>query len=121
MNELNQPVMSDDKAASETSNCLQAQINLLLVALIVLSGTFATYLWIQVRHMKQDLQGMKQSASPIFQAYNQETPAIGAWMGKLADFGRTHPDFAPIMKKYPFFFPSNAPVSTAAPASAPKT
>jgi hypothetical protein len=118
MNEPNPTTPLAEKPTSDASDCLQAQINLLLVALIVLSGTFATYLYVRVRHAKQDLAALKQNVAPIFQAYNQETPQIGAWVGKLADFGRAHADFQPIMRKYPFFFPPSAPATTSAPPAA---
>jgi hypothetical protein len=53
----------------------------------------------------------------VVQAYNNDKPNVDAFVAKLADYGRTHPDFAPIMKKYQLQPPTNS----VAPASAPKT
>ena len=91
---------------------LQAQVNLLLAALIVLSGTFAVFVWVQVRHARQDLKNMKLQANSLIQTFTRDKPSMDAFVVKAAEFGRTHPDFVPILKKY------GVPVATSAPPAA---
>lgn len=96
---------------------LQRQLNLLLIGLIVLSGTFAVFLWRQTRYIRSDLAAMKPAAGLIIQGYNQEKPQVDAFLAKVSEYARTHPDFAPIAKKYQLQVPTNAP--SPAPAAVP--
>jgi hypothetical protein len=90
-------------------DCLQRQVTILLLALAIISGTFFVFLWRQVRYARRDLEAMKPPASQIIQEFNQSKPTMDAFIGKLAEYGRTHADFAPIVTKYKIS-------STAAPA-----
>lgn len=97
---------------------LQKQLNIILLAVIVLSGAFAGFLWQQVRHTKSDLENMKPMASAIMQGYSQEKPMLDAFVGKVAEYAKTHPDFAPVAQKYQLNQPGR-PLPAPAPATAP--
>ena len=120
---------------NQPCNCLQRQVTIMLLALIILSGTLFVFLWRQVHYARRDLEAMKPPATQIIQEFNQSKPAMDAFLVKLAEYGRTHADFAPIMKKYqlgmtatpapmqPSVAPKPAaakPAAAPAPASAPK-
>ena len=102
--------------------CLQKQLNLLLIGLIVLSATLAVFLLMQTRYIRHDLTNMKPAASAIIQGYNQEKPAVDAFVSKVTEYARTHPDFAPIAHKYQLQVTNAAPAAKpgAVPAPAPK-
>lgn len=90
----------------------------LLVAMVVLSGTFTAFLWRQVRYAKRDLEALRPLAARQIQEFNQKKPEIDAFLARLAEYGRTHPDFAAIFNKYNLAAVTGAPPATA-PAPAP--
>jgi len=93
---------------------LQRQVTTLLFALVILSGTLTVYLWRQARYARADLEVLKQPAAQIIQSFKQEKPIMDDFLMKLSDFGKKHPDFAPILAKYRIQS-SSIPVSTSAP------
>jgi hypothetical protein len=100
---------------------LQTQVHLLLIAMILLSGIFATFVYIQARRARSDLAASKLVGEPILQSFAQEKPTLDAFLGKLVDFSKTHADFAPVLAKYPWFFQfqtSAPPVTATAPKPA---
>lgn len=102
---------------NERCACMQRQMTWMLVALIVVSCTLTVFLWRQVRYAKRDFGAMKPPAMQVINNFNQNKPAMDAFVLKLTEFGRSHPDFMPILNKY------HIPVSTTAPpasAVAPK-
>jgi hypothetical protein len=98
--------------------CLQRQVTIMLLALVIISGTLFAFLWRQVRYARRDLEAMKQPATQIIQEFNQSKPTMDAFVGKLAEYGRTHADFAPITKKYQL--PMTAAPAPPQPAAASK-
>ncbi|MSU57525.1 MAG: hypothetical protein EXS35_04995 [Pedosphaera sp.] len=98
---------------------IQTQINLILGALIILTATVAAYLYVQARHLRADVNAFRPTHAAVIQGYNNEKPAVDAFLAKLVDYGKTHPDFAPIMKKYQLQPGTNAvaPASAAKPAA----
>jgi hypothetical protein len=116
---------------------LQTQVHFLLIAMILLSGIFATFVYIQARRTAADLAATKVMGEPILQAFAQEKTTVEAFLAKLLEYSKTHADIAPVLAKYPWFFQMQtsappvaattpkptAPVVTkpaAAPSAAPK-
>jgi hypothetical protein len=81
-------------------NTLNRQMGVLLVALFVVSGTLTVFLGVQSRRVGKNLQSIQPQAQMVIAASQKEAPVISSFMAKLVDYGRTHPDFAPIMVKY---------------------
>jgi len=111
---------------------LQRQVTTLLLAVFVLSGTVTVFLWRQARYARADLEVLKPPAAQIIQSFKQEKVIMDDFVAKLAEFGKTHPDFAPILNKYKIQpaapqGSTSAPPATvipkpvAAPAPAPST
>ena len=92
---------------------LQRQMTTLLLALVIVSGTLTVFLWRQVRYARRDLQAMKPPASQIIQDFKQNKAAMDAFIAKVAEFGRTHSDFTPIMTKYQIPTSTGVPPATA--------
>jgi|ERR1043166_4194690 hypothetical protein len=94
---------------------LQRQVTTLLLALVVVSGTLSVFLWRQARYAHADLEALKQPAAQIIQSFNKQDKAnMDKFVARLADYGRTHADFMPILNKYKITVPS-VPIATSAP------
>lgn len=102
------------------SDCLQKQLNILLVGLIVLSVTFGVFLWRQVHYLRKDLEATRPLYNAMMQSMAQERPVVDAFAAKLADYARKHPDFTPIAQKYQLLGTNTPPAAKPA-AAAPAT
>jgi hypothetical protein len=80
---------------------LQRQVTILLLALIVVSGTLASYLYYQSRILAKDLAAIEPQAAQMINGFNQNEPNMEKFIQQLVAYGQTHPDFQPILKKYP--------------------
>src|SRR5258706_688496 len=93
-----QPVSSDLQAQLDS---LRHLIISVLVLLVVVSGTFNLYLLRQVKYAKMDLGGVRQQANQMIAEYKRvNEPLMQEFLRKITDYGKTHPDFAPILTKY---------------------
>jgi hypothetical protein len=118
----------DDKTpAPAGTNDLQEQLDALrhlvvsaLILLIVVSGTFNIYLLRQWRTVSKELTNYRQGAQQMIADYQKTSvPVMNDFLKKVTEFGRTHPDFVPILAKYNIK-PGAAPGPVESPA-APKT
>jgi hypothetical protein len=89
------------------ANSIQEQLDSLrqllisaLVILLLVSGTVTIYLIRQWRFAQKDLEALRPQASAIIAQYNKELPAMQDFLNKLAQYGKSHADFAPIVAKY---------------------
>jgi hypothetical protein len=94
---------------------LQKQVFLLLLALIVVSATVVFYLYYQSRILSNDLNTYQRQATDVIKAYNANKMAIDNVTQQVVAFGKTHPDFQPILRKYGLMAPPGM-VPTPAPA-----
>ena len=96
--EMNSP------APAELSNQiaeLRHQVFMLLLALVVVSGTLATYLCYQSRIIGKDITANKPQAVQIIQAFNQGRPKLEGFVNQLIAYGQTHPEFQQqVLNKY---------------------
>jgi len=106
------------------ANDLQAQYDALrhlvvsiLILVIVISGTLNIYLLRQWRTTSKDLVGIRQQAAQMFADYQKMSGPYTDFLKKVTEYGRTHPDFVPILAKYNLK-PAGA---TSAPAATPKS
>ncbi|HTV62915.1 MAG TPA: hypothetical protein VMH30_10155 [Verrucomicrobiae bacterium] len=76
---------------------LQRQIFLLLLAMIVVSGTLVAYLLYQSHHIGKDVKSLQ---TQVIQPYYQKLPTIKKFVGELIAYGNQHPEFRPILVKY---------------------
>jgi hypothetical protein len=110
-------------------NLLRRQVTTLMLALLIASGTFCVYMWRQARLARIDLKNFRVTATQNIQFFQQKQKAdFDAFVGKLAEYGKAHADFAPIINKYKISLITNAAPAAAtapqptvtAPASQPK-
>ncbi|MFO1477266.1 MAG: hypothetical protein U1F98_11505 [Verrucomicrobiota bacterium] len=107
-------------AAADQIAALQRQVQLLLVGLVLVSMTLTAFLGLQSRRVGKQFAVLKANAALAADAKKKEDPFIQAFMGRLIEFGKTHPDFGPILAKYKLI--TNGPpaaASAATPAAAP--
>jgi hypothetical protein len=124
----------DNKTPLQTNtNDLQAQCDALrhlivsiLILVIVVSGTLNIYLLRQWRSASKDLAGIRPQAAQMIADYQRvSAPLMTDFVKKITEYGRTHPDFAPVLAKYgfkPAGSPGTAPATTPPqqPAAPPK-
>lgn len=95
---------------------LQRQVFILLLVLLVVSGTLLAYFRYEDYISHKDTDSIKQQATQLINAYNAENSQISqqgaeAFVNQLREFGGTHPDFAQqVLRKYgiPPMQPTNA-------------
>ena len=117
MNDLETKPESNATGSRNEYEGMQRQLNLLLIAVVILSGTFSVFLWRQTRYLRRDLEGLKAQGGPAIQRYNQEKPTVDAFVAKVAEYARSHPDFAPIAKKYQLHSITNVPAAATQPVA----
>lgn len=110
--------VSESKSADDSPDAaiVRWEIQRLMIAVLVVSGTLSAFLYFQARWVKRDLQIIQGPANQIIQSFKQEKPLMDAFISKVADYGKTHPDIHPLLQKYGVM--TNATASTSA---APKT
>src|ERR1041385_4842061 len=73
----------------------------ILILLVVISSTFTIYLLRQWQSARKDLASIKPGATTSIAAYNSgEASKMDAFISRLVDYGKAHPDFRPILIKY---------------------
>jgi hypothetical protein len=96
-----QPGLTDWR---EQFTALRHLVVSVMVLLMVVSGTFNLYLWKRWRDASRELDGLRPQAAQIAQTVANiqkvEVPAMQDFVRKITEYGRTHPDFAPILAKY---------------------
>ncbi len=126
MSDLN---VNNPSSSSEVSDLkslceeLQGQTQILRVVLLLVIGSLCLFFWREAGfhgHIAQQLQPQVMQASQLVDALNKQgssmdkqLQALQGAVSRLVDYGRTHPDYVPILNKY------GVPVSSPAPATAP--
>ena len=117
-----QPDVSDLRAQLDQLRHFGVSV---LVLVIIISGTFNIYLLRQWQSSRKDLAAIRPQAEQMIADYQRtSSPMINDFVKKLADYGRSHPDFAPVLAKYGIrpAGPANTPPPApgAPPPAAPK-
>ena len=116
---------SEIKAPSQTEpndlqthyEALRQTVTALMVLLFLVSGTLTIYLVRQWRFTQRDLETFRPVAAQFISEYSKGAPTMQDFVNKLAEYGKTHPDFAPIVAKYRLNDIAAKPGSNPAPAS----
>jgi hypothetical protein len=90
-----------------------------LVILFFMSCVFNLFLWRQLKFTSTDLALIQPQANQIINAYVKESPGMLEFVKKVAEYGKAHPDFAPISAKYGLSNYLNKPGSAPATAAPP--
>ncbi len=91
-------------SSTPTANQLQEQVDSLrhivislLVLAIVVSGTFTLFLLRQSKYARVEANNLRTS---INEYNNTNYPVIRDFRDRLAEYSKTHRDFAPVAQKY---------------------
>ena len=122
--DLKTPVQPDTNDLRAQYDQLRQLIASVLILVIVISGTLGIYLLRQWQSSRKDLAAIRPQAAQMFNEYQKSGPVMSDFVKKIADYGRTHPDCAPVLTKYGIkpAGPTNTPPAalSSPPASTPK-
>ena len=94
------PLQAGDNDLQAQCDALRHLVNSMLILVIVISGTFNIYLLRQWKTTSKDLDGIRPQAAQMVAEYQRvSAPLMNDFVTKITEYGRTHPDFAPIMSK----------------------
>jgi hypothetical protein len=84
---------------------LQRQSFILLLALIVVSGTLSAFLCYQSHVADKDTQSIRPQAMQLINNFTQISAGIDRksaenFVNQLAAYGQMHPEFRPVLQKY---------------------
>lgn len=79
---------------------LRAQTHNLRIAQLIVAFAVAGFFWVEARRNGQALETMRPQAAQVADVTKKQSPAINDFVNRLAEFGRTHPDFVPVLTKY---------------------
>lgn len=117
------PASTSSEVTELRSQCdqLQQLVSSLLLILIVVSGTLSIFLLRQWRFVKAELGAVQPAAAQLMTEHSNSLAFTQDFLKKVAEYGRTHPDFAPITLKYHLgdFLakPGTVPVTSTLPTS----
>ena len=121
LSEIKSSEQQDVSHLQSQIDSLNHLVTSLLILLVIVSGTLSVFLLRQYRMASKDLAAIRPGALQIIADYNKErAPRMDAFIERLRDYGRTHPDFVPILIRYGLV--TNIPTSAPAPppANVPK-
>jgi len=116
--EIKAPIQANTNDLQDQVDALRHLMVSILILVIVISGTLNIYLLRQWRTVSKDLAGIRPQAAQMIAEYQKvSAPLMTDFVKKITEYGRTHPDFAPVLTKYGLKPP--APTAAApAPAAA---
>lgn len=113
-----EPINTDSSSAEIAA--LKNQLFILLVALIVVSGTLTVVLYRQATETGKQIEQTQQALEMVA----KQEKGISAFVEHLVMYAEKHPDFVPVLKKYGLVGPNGAlplpPPGAAAPAALKK-
>jgi hypothetical protein len=123
--DIKTPVQSNASDVQAQFDDLRHLIVSVLILVIVISGTLNIYLLRQWRSTSRDLAAIRPQAAQMIAEYQQKSgPLMGDFIKKITEYGRSHPDFGPVLAKYgikPAAATGAAPAApTPLPAAIPK-
>jgi hypothetical protein len=93
-----QPLAND---LQDQFDALRHLVVSILILVIVISGTFNIYLLRQWRTASKDLAAIRPQAAQMIAEYQRvSAPLMTDFVKKITEYGRTHPDFMPVLAKY---------------------
>ena len=116
------PVQPDLGDLQAQHDALRHLVVSLMVLIVVISGTFNIYLLRQWRSTSKDLTAIRPQATQMIGEFQKVSgPLMQDFVKKITEYGRTHPDFVPVLAKYGLksATPTNPPSATPA-TTAPK-
>jgi hypothetical protein len=105
--EINSPAPGGDLESQVAA--LQRQVFLLLLSLVVVTATVVFYLFCQAHFSSNDLAEVQPQAAAMIKQYRIDQAAIENLKSQLIEYGKTHPNFQPILVKDGLIQPATSP------------
>lgn len=120
MNDPKNPSCCETPAgACPQCDLIERRFNALLWITLVMSVAVTLFLYAQARMAVHKAEREKPILVSRISSFRQEAPQMQAFLAKLVEYGKTHPDFAPILAKWGISVNQTAAAPAPAPA-APK-
>jgi hypothetical protein len=87
-------------------------------ALLIVATTVCAFFVLESRRRGQALITLRPQAAQVIEASKVQDPIASRFIGQLVEFGKTHPDFAAILKRYSIQA-TTAPAATNPPGALP--
>jgi hypothetical protein len=100
----------------EQVQSLQRLLGLALAASLLLGASVTVFLWGQQRILKGQL---REAATIVSDHDTKSLPMLTNFIASLQAYGKTHPDFAPLVDKYGLKAPAGPAASAPTPAPKP--
>lgn len=115
--EISKPASGND--LQESLAQLRFQLNSALLVVVLLAATLVFHLYRITSNAGKDVKSIPPQALVAAENYRTNAfPRMQAFFSQLQEYGKTHPDFRPILIKHGLAQPAPAPAP--APAAAPK-
>jgi hypothetical protein len=99
--ENNLPTQPEGQPLTTQYDSLRQLVVSILVLVIVISGTLNVFLSHQARTSRQELDAFRRQVDAgTTQFQKNVVPAMDEFVRKLTDYGRSHPDFMPILNRH---------------------
>ena len=97
-NDMNEPGSTSSPSEVQV---LRNLLQITLIALVLISGSFAGFIYIQMKLVRGQLSEQRPGVLKAMRDYNDiSRPLIEKFTAKIQAYGATHPDFRPILQKY---------------------
>jgi len=83
---------------SERLALLERQVTILLVALILVSGTLGVFFYRQASNLNKDYETVAPQARQVIEVYTKNQPAIQRLLTSLVQYSQTHKDIVPLLE-----------------------
>jgi len=118
--DINSPTQVSEPDLHAQFDALRHLVTSTLILVIVISGTFNIYLLREWRTVSKELAVLRPQATQMIADFQRSGPLMDDFIHKITDYGRSHPDFAPILAKYNLR-PAGAIGAPSAPPAPPPT
>jgi hypothetical protein len=114
------PVQTDVSDLRAQCDQLRQLVASILILVLVISGTLGIYLLRQWQSSRKDLAAIRPQALQMIAEYQQKSgPLMSDFVKRIADYGRSHPDFTPVLARYNIRPASQTNTPLTAPSSPP--
>jgi len=84
---------------SERLALLERQVTILLIALILVSGTLGVFFYRQASNLNKDYEMVAPQARQVIEVYTKNQPAIQRLLTSLVQYSQTHKDIVPLLER----------------------
>jgi len=89
--------MIENNSQAEQIASLRRQVFILLLALVIVSGTLTVYLWYQSHTIGRQIDALN---TQVIEPFDNNRSTMSNFVYQLKVYGDSHPDLQPILKRY---------------------